>query len=100
MSELRMDIDNPEFRKELLIMVMEMASMNDARMNILADWLRTYEDFNVLDGALEEKVHRAKVEAVQQVGEYLMEILQLPNEQLLAISIEIKEKRNGYNNSI
>jgi hypothetical protein len=86
------DIDNPEFRKEMLVRVMTMSSINDARIRVIGHWLSDKSDLGYYEheGELERSVRRAKAEAVQEVGELILEVLRLDHDQLLAISIELQ----------
>jgi len=53
------------------------------RLEILAKWLKEYTySIDDRDGALETAMKRAKEETMQQIGDYLEEILAMDSEQI------------------
>lgn len=78
--------------KVIVSQAMFLASMNDARLTILMDWLRSYSALNVSDGKLEYELAKSQEAAVHKVGEYLDEIMQMDYERLFQEAITIKLK--------
>ena len=59
-----------------------MTRMED-RLKILAQWLKEYTySIDDRDGALETAMKRAKEETMQEIGDYLEEILAMNSEQI------------------
>ena len=53
------------------------------RLKILAQWLKEYTySIDDRDGALETAMNRVKEETMQQIGDYLEEILAMDSEQI------------------
>ena len=53
------------------------------RLKILAQWLKEYTySIDDRDGALETAMKRVKEETMQQIGDYLEEILAMDSEQI------------------
>lgn len=77
---------------EMTLTTMYVASVTDARLTILMDWLNSYKAIPFVDGMMEEVVTRAKEEAVHKVGDYLREIYQMDDSTLFNESIQIKLK--------
>jgi hypothetical protein len=86
--------DNMDIEELKLIVSQSMylASLNDARLTILMDWLRSYSALNMSDGKLEYELAKAKEEAVHKVGDYLQEIMSMDSEVVFRESIMIKLK--------
>ena len=57
--------------------------MNKDRLKILAQWLKEYTySIDDRDGALETAMKRAKEETMQEIGDYIEEILAMDSEQI------------------
>ncbi len=53
------------------------------RLKILAQWLKEYTySIDDRDGALETAMKRAKEETMQEIGDYIEEILAMDSEQI------------------
>jgi hypothetical protein len=85
------DMDIEEL-KMIVSQSMYLASLNDARLTVLMDWLRSYSALNVSDGKLEYELAKAQEEAVHKVGDYLQEIMSMESEVIFRESIMIKLK--------
>ena len=55
----------------------------ERRLTVLAQWLTTHtESYDYGDGALESAIRQSKEDTMQQIGSYLLEILEFSDEQL------------------
>lgn len=76
--------------KLLVSQSMYLASLNDARLTMLMDWLKTYSALNISDGKLEYELAKAQENAVHKVGEYLQEIMTMEAEKVFIEAMRIK----------
>lgn len=87
------NINDPEFRKQLLIQVMEVTSLNDARLVVLSDWLKSEKMPNPYNGHLENAIEQAKIDVRREIADVIEEVLTMDHDRLLEIAVAIKNDR-------
>ena len=70
----------------------------ERRLIVLAQWLTVHTESYDYEryGVLESAIRQSKVDTMQQIGSYLLEILEFSDEQLEIVLMSIIE-RNGNN---